>query len=153
MATVRNKGNKTKNVVTKSQKKDVTVDTEKNVNNENVNEVEKFEFDEVKALEDAIKNMEQDIPNDIELPEIAQEALKEVKNAAKVTEKIDTSNVDFSKEKISETLDKLNEIERKLDDDIAKKISSLTDKQKNTLSKSKLFDFGTFWSGISNGWD
>lgn len=153
MATVRNKGNKTKNVITKTVKKDVTADTEKFVNDENINDEEKFEFDEVKALEDAIKKTEKDYSNSIELPEIAQEAIKELKNAANIAETIDTSNVDLSKEKINETLDKLNDLEQKLNEDISKKMSSLTNKQKKTLSNSKLFDFGTFWSGISNGWD
>ncbi len=150
MATVRNKStNKTKNTTTK---KETTPVVEK-ITNEVVNEDGEIVFDEVKALEDAIKNMEKEDSTNIELPEIAQEALKEVKNAAKVAETIETSNIELSKEKINETLDKLSDLERKLDEDIAKKMSSLTDKQKNTLSKSRLFDFDTFWSGISNGWD
>ena len=108
---------------------------------------------ELTVSKESIKNMEKEDSTNIELPEIAQEALKEVKNAAKVAETIETSNIELSKEKINETLDKLSDLERKLDEDIAKKMSSLTDKQKNTLSKSRLFDFDTFWSGISNGWD
>lgn len=153
MATVRNKTtNKTKNTTTKATKKETTPVVEKAIN-EVVNEDGEIVFDDVKALDDAIKNMEKEDLTNIELPEIAQEALKEVKNAAKVAETIETSNTELSKEKINETLDKLSDLERKLDEDITKKMSALTDKQKNTLSKSKLFDFGTFWSGISNGWD
>lgn len=153
MATVRNKTtNKTKNTTTKANKKETTPVVEKTIN-EVVNEDGEIVFDDVKALDDAIKNMEKEDSTNIELPEIAQEALKEVKNAAKVAETIEISNTELSKEKINETLDKLSDLERKLDEDITKKMSALTDKQKNTLSKSKLFDFGTFWSGISNGWD
>ena len=149
----KSKSSKTKKVTSKTKQKETTPIVE-NINNEvKPNKNDEFEFDEVKALEDAIKNMEKDGGNSIELPEIAQIALKEVKNAAKVSETIDINNIESSKNTITETLDKLTDLEKKLEDDINEKMSSLTKNQKNILSKSNFFDLGKFWNGISNGWD
>lgn len=151
MAKLKNKTNiKAKSKINKSTKKNEETNE---INTKVVNDNGEIIFDGDEALNKALNNLSGNKMLDISLPEIATEALKEVKNASKVAENVNMSNPLSSRDVINETLDKLTDLEQRLSEDINKKITSLTNEQKDNLSKTKLFDLGRFWSGISNGWD
>lgn len=83
------------------------------------------------------------------LPDLAKEAMDEVKKASKVAETLDINNTDVAKIDIEKALEDLSLMEKKLEKDINERSSLLNNKPKKNVSR---FDFTTFWSGISDGW-
>lgn len=118
-----------------------------------VNDKQEIIYDEVAELENAIKNM--GLGNtDIVLPDIANEAIAEIKEVSKMTEKMNVETQETAKDDIEKAIEKLTEIEKKLEKDVAEKTASLSESQKNNLSRfSGKIDFTSFWNGISDGWN
>lgn len=114
-----------------------------------VNEKNEIIYDPEAEIEKVYEKLGLD--NTVELNDISKKAIDEIKNASKVIENSNPENENFkNNDDINSALDSLSEIEKQLEEDINKISSTLTNEQKKTMSK---FDFTSFWSGISDGWN
>lgn len=114
-----------------------------------VNEKNEIIYDPEAEIEKVYEKLGLD--NTVELNDISKKAIDEIKNASKVIENSNPENENFkNNDDINSALDSLSEIEKQLEEDINKISSTLTNEQKKAMSK---FDFTSFWSGISDGWN